>query len=160
MDPAHLHLILNHLPVVGSAFALALLLVAFAKKNEELKRVSLAFLVAVALLTVPVYLTGEPAEKSIMLLEGIEESFIEQHEAAAQWAFGAQLALGVLALAGLFLTRQSRPLPKWCARALLVLALAVCGLMGRAANYGGQIRHPEIRAGQAPVPPPPRQGEH
>lgn len=152
MDPVHLHLLLNHLPVVGTAFTLVLLLVALAKNSAELKRVSLAFLVLVTLLAVPVYLTGEPAEESVMQLEGIDESFIERHQGAAQWAFGAQVALGVLALAGLFVTRQSKPLPKWCAGALLSLTLLVCGLMARTANLGGQIRHPEIRASQAPAP--------
>lgn len=151
MDPVHLHLLLNHLPVVGTAFTLVLLLVALAKNSAELKRVSLAFLVLVALLAVPVYLTGEPAEELVMQLEGIDESFIERHQGAAQWAFGAQVALGVLALAGLFVTRQSKPLPKWCAGALLALALLVSGLMARTANLGGQIRHPEIRASQPPA---------
>ena len=151
MDPVHLHLLLNHLPVVGTAFTLVLLLVALAKNSAELKRVSLAFLVLVALLAVPVYLTGKSAEVAVMMLDGFEESFIEQHADAAQWAFGAQVALGVLALAGLFVTRRGQPLPKWCASALLALTLLVCGLMARTANLGGQIRHPEIRASQAPA---------
>jgi hypothetical protein len=35
--------------------------------------------------------------------------------------------------------------------AALVVSLATAGLMARTANLGGQIRHPEIRAG-APLP--------
>lgn len=152
MNPVHVHLMLNHLPLIGTAFTLVLLLVAFAKKSDELKRVSLAFLAGVTLLAVPAYLTGEPAEEAVEHLPGIETPFIEPHEEAAKWAFGAQIALGVVALAGLFVTRKSKPLPAWCAGALLVLSLAVCGLMARAANLGGQIRHPEIRSTASPPP--------
>lgn len=150
MNPVHLHLLLNHLPVVGTAFTLVLLLVALAKNSAELKRVSLAFLVGVALLAVPGYLTGKSAEVEVMILDGFDESFIDRHAGAAQWAFSAQLALGVLALAGLFLTRRGQPPPKWCAVAVLALTLAVCGLMARTANFGGQIRYPEIRSGPPP----------
>ena len=150
-DPVHLHLLLNHLPVVGTAFTLVLLLVAFAKNNAELKRVGLAFLVLIALLAVAVYLTGKSAEESVMQMEGFEESIIERHAGAAQWAFGAQVVLGVFALGGLFLSRRGQPLPKWCMALLLVLTLAVGGLMARTANLGGEIRHPEIRASQAPA---------
>lgn len=150
MSPVHLHLMLNHLPLLGTAFTLVLLFVALMKRSVEMKRMSLAFLVAVTLLAVPAYLTGEPAEESVMDLPGVEEPFVEQHEAAAKWAFGAQIALGVVALAGLIVTRKSQPLPAWCAGALVVLSLGVCGLMARAANLGGQIRHPEIRSTASP----------
>jgi hypothetical protein len=89
MNPVHLHLMLNHLPLLGTAFTLGLLLVAFMKKTAEMKRLSLAFLVAVTLLAVPAYLTGEPAEEAVEHLAGITGPFIEPHEEAAQWAFGA-----------------------------------------------------------------------
>ncbi len=159
MNPAHLHLILNHLPLVGTAFTLALLLVAFAKRSDEMKRVGLGFLVAVTLIAVPAYLTGEPAEDAVKQLPGIEESFIERHEFAAQWAFTAQLALGLLAMAGLYFMRSCQPLPKWCSTALLVLALVVCGLMAFTANLGGQIRHPEIHSEQVTAPITPQKAE-
>ena len=40
MDPAHLHLMLNHIPVLGTAFGMALIAWALFRKSEELKRVS------------------------------------------------------------------------------------------------------------------------
>ena len=61
MSGAHLHLILNHTPVVGSVFALLLLACAFFWQSDPLKRAGLAAAVIVALLTIPTYLTGEPA---------------------------------------------------------------------------------------------------
>ena len=160
MNPAHLHLMLNHLPIVGTAFTLVLLVMGLLTKSEQIKRAGLVFLVLIALLAVPTYLTGEPAEESIQKLAGISGGFIEQHEEAAQTAFIAQIALGVAALIGLLISRRGRPLPNWLAGGLLVLTLAIAGLMARTANLGGQIRHPEIRTSQAPASPAHEKEEH
>ena len=70
MNPSHLHLMLNHIPVVGMPFGLALVSLAFLRKSEELKRISLGFITIIALLAIPVYLTGEPAEELVENLPG------------------------------------------------------------------------------------------
>lgn len=152
MDAVHLHLILNHLPVIGTPFTLALLLVALLRNSGELKRVNLGFVVLITLLTIPVYLSGERAEEPVMDLPEVETAFIDHHEDAASWAFGGQIALGLAALGGLVLTRKGAVLPKWCVGAVLVLNLAVCGMMIRTAYLGGQIRHSEIRPTTQPPP--------
>ena len=153
MNPSHLHLMLNHLPLVGSAFSLLLLLVAFSIRSDELKRVSMAFFVLVALLALPAYLTGEPAEDLIEKLPGVSEDFIKPHEDSAQWALGAQILVGVAALGILLCLRHGKPLPNWGAGAFLLLILVAGALMARTANLGGQIRHPEIRSGPPPSLP-------
>ena len=84
MNPAHLHLMLNHIPVLGMAFGLALVSLALLRKSEELKRISLGFLIVIALLAIPAYLTGEPAEELVENLPGVSKSSIEQHEEAAR----------------------------------------------------------------------------
>jgi hypothetical protein len=40
VNPAHLHLLLNHIPVLGIAFGLALVSLALLRKSEELKKES------------------------------------------------------------------------------------------------------------------------
>ena len=77
MNATHLHLMLNHIPVIGTGFALLLLLVALAKRSDEWKKVSLWFFVLIALLTVPAYVTGEPAEDGVKGLPGIAKAVIE-----------------------------------------------------------------------------------
>jgi uncharacterized membrane protein len=151
MNAAHLHLMLNHLPLVGTAFGLALLARGQWKKSDELKRVSLGLLVLVTVLAVPAYLTGEPAEEIVEKMPGVEHSMVEQHEEAAQVAFIAQIVLGVGALGGLLFFRRGRTIPNWFAGAILVIALVVSGLMARTANLGGEVRHPEIRSGASPA---------
>lgn len=149
MNSAHLHLMLNHFPVVGLVFALALLGWGALRKNPSLAKGGFAALVVVALLAVPVFLTGEPAEKIAEPLPGVSHPIIEQHEDVAKAAFIVTLVSGVAALVGLWLTR-GKAVAAWCASSVLLVALVAAGLMAWAANLGGKVRHTEIR-GSAPV---------
>ncbi|MCI0487581.1 MAG: hypothetical protein L0229_13395 [Blastocatellia bacterium] len=149
MNSAYLHLALNHIPVVGAIFAIALLVFAIVKKSEEIKKVSLWAFVILALVTIPVYLTGEPAEEMVEHLPGVSESIIHTHEDAALLAMIAMEVLGAFALMGLILSRKAKRLPAWVTLGALALSLAAGGLMARTANLGGEIRHPEIRDGGA-----------
>lgn len=144
MNAAHVHLLLNHLPLLGTAFGVLLLMVAFGRRSDELKRVSLGVFVAAALMVLPTYLTGEPAEDVVERLPGVSRPIIEEHEEAAGVAAGALGVLGAISLAGLVRFRRSA-LPDRLAVSALVLAFGVVGLMARTANLGGRIRHVEIR---------------
>ena len=147
MNPAYLHLSLNHIPVVGLGLVILLLLYALVRKNDELKRVSLAAFVLLALVTIPVYLTGKAAEDRVDQLPGVSEAIIDQHQDAAGISLIAVELLGVVSLAGLIFSRRSEVALKWFATAALALSLVGVGLVGWTANLGGQIRHTEIRTG-------------
>ena len=136
---------LNHVPVLGTAFGLGLVGWALLRRSEELKRISLGIFIIVALLAIPAYLTGEPAEELVENLPGVSKSSIEQHEEAAQVAFAGVLIVGVAALGGLIFFRHDKAIPNWLAVIVLVLSLIVFTLMARTADLGGLIRHPEIR---------------
>ena len=58
------------------------------------------------------------------------------------------VAIGVLALISLVVYRQ-RAIPRRVTVIGVVATLAAMGVVGYAANLGGQIRHTEIRAGAA-----------
>jgi uncharacterized membrane protein len=144
-NPAHLHLMLNHLPVIGTAFGLGLVGWALLRRSEELKKISLGIFIIVALLAIPAYLTGEPAEELVENLPGVSKTSIEQHEEAAQVAFAGVLIVGIAVLGGLLFFRRDKAIPNWLAIIVLVLSLIVFVLMARTANLGGLIRHTEIR---------------
>lgn len=152
MNLTHLHLALNHIPVLGTAFGLALLIFGLWRKSNELKKTALCTFVVIALMAVPAYLTGEPAEDGVEGLPGVSEAIIEQHEEAANVAFASVGALGVIALLGLLALRHGRSVPPWFAGLMVIASLTVSGLMGWTANIGGQIRHTEIRVGTASSP--------
>jgi uncharacterized membrane protein len=122
------------------------------QKSEELARVSLGVLVIVALLAIPAYLTGEPAEEIIEDLPGVSEATIEEHEDAATFAFAGVLAVGALALGRLVVHWRAKPAPNWIVIVVLVLSVIVFAMMIRTADLGGQIRHPELRSDFRPQP--------
>lgn len=145
MNPTHLHLMLNHIPVLGTAFGLGLLAFGLWRRSDELKKASLGVLVIIALLAVPAYLTGEPAEDLVKPLPGVSRMIMGHHEEAAEIAFTGLVVLGVASLAGLILFRRGKSLPAWLSGIILAGSLVVVGLMSWTANLGGQIRHTEIR---------------
>ena len=63
MDAAHVHLALNHFPVIGAIIAILLLGYALLKRSDELTRAGLALLFLVGTVAIPVFITGEPAEQ-------------------------------------------------------------------------------------------------
>lgn len=152
MSTVHLHLLLNHIPVIGTVIALCLLGYAALRRDDRLVRVCLGLFAVLALAAVAVFLTGEPAEEAVEGLAGVSESIIERHEDAARLATIALAALGLLSVVTLLRFRR-RAMPAWTAAAFLVLALVPVLTMARTANLGGQIRHSEIRAETAEPPP-------
>ncbi|HEU0014120.1 MAG TPA: hypothetical protein VFQ45_10575 [Longimicrobium sp.] len=147
MSTVHLHLLLNHVPVIGTLIALLLLAYAALRRDDGLARVSLAMFAILAIVALATFLTGEPAEEAVEELAGISERAIETHEEAALLSTIALGVVGALSL-GTLLWFRRRALPNAAAVALLFLALVPAGTMAWTANLGGQIRHSEIR----PVP--------
>lgn len=150
----HIHLLLNHLPIIGTITGLLLLLGGLVRRSDDVRRAGLVTFVLVALLTVPVYLTGEGAEKAVEGLPGVTEPLIEAHQDAALVAFSASGVLGVLALLALWRSRAGAPLPTTLVNVVLALAVAVSALMVWTGGLGGQIRHTEIRSGETVTPVP------
>ena len=153
MTWAHLHLALNHVPVVGIVIGLLLLGFAVLRRSRELTRAAFWLIVTLAIITVVVYLTGEPAEELVEGLPGVSEPLIEQHETVALVATLAMSVLGLAAVVGLIRGRRDHAGSASYSKAVLVLALIVTGLMAWTANSGGQIRHPEIRADRGAAGP-------
>jgi hypothetical protein len=144
MNVPHLHLILNHLPIFGSAFAAILLAIAMMRRSSELTRVALGTMVIMGVASVVVFLTGEPAEELVEDLAGISRGAIEIHEELALAATVAAGTLAALSMAALVGWRR-RAVPQWGRAALLAGATIVCLTMGVTGYFGGRIRHTELR---------------
>lgn len=145
MNDAQIHLLLNHLPVLGSLFGLILLIFALWKDNQVLKQAALITFMVVAAFVLPVDWSGEGAEE-IMEAEGISHKIIHEHEEKAELSVGLMLSLGAVATLTLWLTLQMSALSRFFGFITLLLAMATFVSMAFTAHSGGQIRHPEIRA--------------
>ena len=147
MSLTHLHLLLNHFPVIGSIIGAVLLAVAVIRRNAELTKAALSLFAALGAITVIVYFTGEPAEEAIEKLPGFSETITERHEEFALIATIVLASFGALALSALALFR-GRSMPRWLTLFSLLLAIISGTIMGYTAMLGGQVRHTEVRAGE------------
>jgi hypothetical protein len=162
MDMTHVHLLLNHVPTIGFGIALAMFVIALLMKSAELKRAALVLFVGVGMLTIPTYVSGNSASE--VICEGgtraptctdtlVSKTLIQTHEGAALLAFTAILLTAAFAWLGLWQLRRTSNVEGWTTGLVLIMSLVAFGLVARAANIGGEIRHSEIRALQEQLMP-------
>lgn len=147
MNGAHLHLLINHVPIIGLIFGGVLILGGMIRKNPEISRAGIVTLAITALIAIGVFLTGEPAEEVVEHLAGRSEEILERHEDAALWALIGIEGLGALAVLGLIAYRRPRVVPAGFMALLLFLSLVVGSWVGWTSHLGGQITHSEARPG-------------
>ena len=153
MDLTHIHLLLNHFPTIGFIIGGGLFLLSLAMKSDDLKLVSLVILLGIALIAIPTYMSGNGAADAIKSRPGVTKALVETHEGAAFVAMGFMLLTGMFAWLGLWQFRRLAGVPGWNLTVIAVLTLVSLGLMIRASNLGGEIRHEEIRGVQETVTP-------
>ena len=150
MNYAHLHLLLNHFPIIGSIIGLGLFLTSFFGKNQDLRRASYIVFAGIALITIPAFLSGFGAQQMIKG-PGVSDALIRRHESSALLSLWFMEMTGALALIGLWQSQQTGRPSHWNVSAVLLFSLLTVGLMARTGNTGGDIRHPEVRPGAAAV---------
>lgn len=150
MNSVHLHLLLNHVPVIGAVIGVGLLAVALLRRSSDLGKTAMALFTILAATSVVVFVSGEPAEELVEKLPGFSEALTERHEEVARVAMIAMIIVGVFSVVGL-LAFWKRALARWVTPVALALSLVATGIMGYAANLGGMIRHTEIRSSSAAV---------
>ncbi len=146
MNPTHIHLLLNHFPIIGTLIGSTILLYSIIKKQDTGKVTGAFIIVIMAIIAIPVLLTGEPAEESVEHLSGISKALIHDHEEASEKAFWLMEITGVFSLFALILYKIKSAFTAkafWIAFAFSVITFFA---MAWAGNLGGKIRHPEINS--------------
>ncbi|MFM7765963.1 MAG: hypothetical protein ACKO6I_09930 [Sphingomonadales bacterium] len=141
MNAAHLHLIINHLPVLGLLFSLMALAWGMYQKSRNTLLLAFSFTLISAIGGFIAGNTGEAAEEAVEHIIGISHDAIHEHEEAAEAAMPFNIASGILSLLAGFLLLKNH---KYAGVAQWVLLLAVaagCTLSARAGWLGGKIRH-------------------
>jgi uncharacterized membrane protein len=144
MNLVHVHLLLNHFPVIGTIIALGLFVGAIVSGSKDLKRASLITFLAIALLTIPTYLSGNAAEQAVRNLPGVSASFTVAHQNAALLAYVFMEVTGAFAWFGLWQFRRNASFGRGTLGIVLLLSVVTMVLMSNAAYIGGAIRHQEI----------------
>ncbi|OYZ31681.1 MAG: hypothetical protein B7X86_06690 [Sphingobacteriales bacterium 17-39-43] len=151
LNPAHWHLIVNHLPITGSLIAVLILLYGILRKNEGVIKAAYWLFALMAVFSVVATQTGEGAERFILDAKLADEAIIERHVEASNIAQWVMVIVGITALAALFINRLKtvRAMPV----IVFILALIAAGLMAWAGLLGGEIMHQEIRSNNNVVLP-------
>lgn len=153
MNGAHLHLLLNHFPMLGLIFSTLIVLVSLIRKNQEFLKVGLMMAVASGILTIPTFLTGEPAETVVTNTPGFSsKAYIHEHELAADYAIWTMEITALLSLAGLYLLYKENQVPKALLGTIVFAHLFTLTVVARTNYLGGNITHIEIRDGAEPPP--------
>lgn len=154
MNAAHMHLLVNHLPIIGFSIGLVLLCATMVRCGDRGM-----FLASVIVLVISgggalaAQFTGEPAEEIVEHLQDVPRALIETHEGVAKVAtiLAAITTLLALVLCVVTLRREGRvailPLA-----ILLVATVVTCAAMTWAGATGGKIRHSEIRGTASTLP--------
>ena len=143
MNEVHIHLLLNHFPIIGTLLCLLLLMAGFIFKNKTMRNSALCGFVLMALITIPAHYTGDGAQDAVKNLPGINKETIEEHEEAGDTALWLMIGLGAISLVGLFFRNHLKyayPLQLFA----LVAAIGISVFMYQVGYTGGLIRHPEI----------------
>ena len=145
MNYAHLHLILNHIPVVGLPIALWFLAYGYFRGHPPTTKFGLVTTIAIAALALPTYFTGEPAEEFVERIPGVAESFIKAHENSAQVSLFLILFTGIMAIGALRPWRSER-IVRYTVLGTILAAMISTASLAYTANLSGKIRHTEIRS--------------
>jgi uncharacterized membrane protein len=145
MSSVHFHLAFTHFPIVGTIIGVLLLIAGFIFRKEPVIKSALVLFVGMAIIAIPVFLTGEGAEESVENLPGISEKIIHDHEELAEKAIILMEVLGLFSLIAFVLMMLKSKFSKIVNIIVLIVSIAAFGLIAKVGNLGGQIRHTEIR---------------
>ena len=145
MNSTYLHLLLNHFPIIGTLLGSGLFLWGIIKKQSQTQSIAAGVLFLMAVIALPVYLSGEPAEETVENLPGISEAMMELHEESANLAIWIMGIPGIVSMVAIILHRQKHTFSGKAYLLAFLLSVVTFGAMVRTGYYGGRIRHSEIR---------------
>ncbi|MGD9728785.1 MAG: hypothetical protein AB7P76_11340 [Candidatus Melainabacteria bacterium] len=160
MNYAHWHLMMNHFPILGMVFGVILWVIAMRTNQPLLYRTALGWFIALAVLALPVYFTGQNSHEILHGLPGITDDVIDIHEQWGTYTLIVSLMTGILALIGFIQLKKSEQLSSVLKSLIPFLVIVTAGIAFYTGHLGGQIRHTEIRPGFVPTQETTEDEEH
>ncbi|HQE33804.1 MAG TPA: hypothetical protein PLO52_01565 [Flavobacterium alvei] len=146
MNDAHLHMVVNHFPIIGTILGLGILIASIVFKNNSVKNTAYVLFIVAALFAAFSMATGEGAEEMVEDMPNIGKHIIHEHEEMAEKMALVLYVLGIISLAGLYLNYKNHAKAKLVSFIALTVAFIGVFLAQQTGTTGGEIRHTEIRA--------------
>jgi len=139
------HLAINHIPIVGTACTLLLLLIGLTFRNTFVQKIALWFLLILTAVTIVTYFAGDQAGDLITRLSATSRQLLHMHAQLARTALLAMAFVGGCSLVCLLFARFQNFF-NYCTRAIFAMT-AVCMVLFILTGYlGGQLAYEEIRS--------------
>ena len=150
MNEAHLHLVVNHFPIIGTILGFGILIVGVILKNNSVKNTAYSLFILGAVFAFASMVTGEGAEEMVEDMPTIGHKIIHEHEEMAEKLAVVLYLLGLVSIAGLYTNLKNHS--KATLVSFLALAIAAVGIFlgQQTGTTGGKIRHTEIRENNNP----------
>jgi uncharacterized membrane protein len=145
MTDAHLHLVVNHFPIIGTIFGFGILIAGIVLKNNTVKNVSYVLFIIAAIFAAFSMGTGEGAEEAVEEMPNIGKKIIHEHEEIAEKLALVLYVLGVISLLGLYTNIKNHTKAKLISYVALTIAAVGVFLAQQVGTTGGEVRHTEIR---------------
>ena len=146
MNDAHLHMVVNHFPIIGTILGAGILLTGILFKNNTVKNVAYVLFVVAAVFAAVSMATGEGAEEMVEDMPTVGHDIIHEHEEIAEKLALSLYVLGVVSLFGLYANIKKLSQAKTAAVLTLVISIIAIYFAQLTGTTGGEIRHTEIRA--------------
>jgi uncharacterized membrane protein len=151
MNEAHLHMVFNHFPIIGTLFGLGILVFGFFTKNNTLKNTAYILFIIAAVFGFLSMSTGEGAEELVEDLPNVGHDIIHEHEEIAEKFILFMYATGIFSILALFTSVKKHIFAKMTSIITLLLAIVTFALATKVGTTGGEVRHTEIRTSNTPV---------
>ncbi len=145
MNDAHLHLVVNHFPIIGTILGLGILIAGIVLKNNTTKNVAYVLFIVAAIFAAFSMYTGEGAEELVEDIPTVGKKIIHEHEEIAEKLAIVLYFLGVVSIVGLIANVKNWVKANLVSYLALTIALVAVFLAQQVGTSGGEIRHTEIR---------------
>ena len=146
MNDAHLHMVVNHFPIIGIILGFGVLIAGIVFKNDSVKNTAYSLFIVGAIFAAISMATGEGAEEMVGDMPSVGKQIIHEHEEMAEKLAIVLYLLGVVSIAGLYTNIKKHSQSKLVSFLALTIAAVGIFLGKQTGTTGGEVRHTEIRA--------------
>ena len=145
MNDAHLHMVVNHFPIIGTILGLGILIAGRVLKKNSVKNTAYYLFIVAAVFAAFSMGSGEGAEELVENMPSVGKQIIHEHEEMAENFAVVMYVLGFCSLLGIYFDYKNHVKAKLVAAIVLIIAMVSVIFGSLVGNSGGEIRHTEIR---------------
>ncbi|MBS1537361.1 MAG: hypothetical protein JST20_06395 [Bacteroidetes bacterium] len=155
MNQAHVHLVLNHLPIIFPLVGLLVMVGGIILRSDIIKRIAYSIFIIGALSAIVAFITGEGAEEVVEKVQGVSDQFIKAHEEIADVFAALSYILGGISLIAFWANWKQKSFSNALSFSTVIFCLVVLFYAQKTGTSGGEIRHTEIRNSTSATPSTP-----